>query len=236
MLSLFLTRVHIIDFEIIKNIFILNMNRNIPPKSKSGSLMDVLYKNSILIYLKKIPHYSFDAKCFKNTLHNHIINIALIFWYHIIRSCFHRRCVFILHENLGSPIYISFPNKSDSGFSIGDRVVLNVTFKGNPVPEVSWMFNPWNSNISQDVPFHRIQNQSKYHTALVIETMSMKNFGTYKLRLKNIHGSISKDFIIEGTFLFSIFCFILPMENLSFCVLTIQNNSVYTNQTQRILK
>nr|XP_022321408.1 hemicentin-1-like isoform X1 [Crassostrea virginica] len=97
-----------------------------------------------------------------------------------------------------SPIYISFPNKSDSGFSIGDRVVLNVTFKGNPAAEVSWMFNPWNSNISRDVPFHRIQNQSKYHTALVIETMSMKNFGTYKLQLKNIHGSISKDFIIEG--------------------------------------
>ena len=97
---------------------------------------------------------------------------------------------------------------------------MNVTFKGNPAAEVSWTFNPWNSNTSHDVPFHKIQNKSKYHTALVIETLNTNDFGTYKLQLKNIHGSISKDFIIEGTFLFSIFCFILPMGNLSFCVLT----------------
>ena len=115
---------------------------------------------------------------------------------------------------------ISFLNTSDKEFRIGDRVDLTVAFKGNPAAEVSWTFNPWNSNTSHDVPFHKIQNKSKYHTALVIETLNTNDFGTYKLQLKNIHGSISQDFKIQGIFLFSIFCFILPMGNLSFCVLT----------------
>nr|XP_022320238.1 hemicentin-1-like isoform X2 [Crassostrea virginica] len=97
-----------------------------------------------------------------------------------------------------SPIYISFPNTLDNGFSIGDRVDLTVAFKGNPAAEVSWTFNPWNSNTSQGVPVHRVQNQSKYHTAVVIETLNTNDFGIYKLQLTNIHGSISKDFKIQG--------------------------------------
>nr|XP_022328442.1 uncharacterized protein LOC111127521 [Crassostrea virginica] len=97
-----------------------------------------------------------------------------------------------------SPILISFLNTSDKEFRIGDRVDLTVAFKGNPAAEVSWTFKPWNSNTSLDVPVHRIQNQSKYRTALVIETLNTNDFGTYKLQLKNIHGSISQDFKIQG--------------------------------------
>lgn len=107
--------------------------------------------------------------------------------------------IFILH--VGLPIIISFPNASESGFRIGDRVDLRVAFMGNPEAKVSWVFIAWNNYTSTDVPVHRIQNQSKYHTSLVIETLNSDDFGTYNLRLNNIHGSISKDFTIQGIFL-----------------------------------
>ena len=121
---------------------------------------------------------------------------------------------------------ISFLNTSDKEFRIGDRVDLTVAFKGNPAAEVSWTFKPWNSNTSQDVPFHRsrIQNKSKYHTALVIETLNTNDFGTYKLQLKNIHGNISQDFKIQGIFLFSIFCLSCQWEICLFvCLLSVLN-------------
>ena len=119
----------------------------------------------------------------------------------IIRYWFHWECVFILHVHLGTPIFLRFLNTSDKGFRIGDRVDLNVAFKGNPAAEVSWIFNSWNSNRSQNVPADRIQKQSVYHTAVVIKSLNTNDFGTYKLRLKNIHGSIIKDFKIQGIFL-----------------------------------
>lgn len=95
---------------------------------------------------------------------------------------------------------MSHSNLSDKGYQVGDILTYTVDYKAEPKAKVSWTFVCWNKKESKEIKERQIQNKIE-STMIVINTLNLSNFGTYKLKLKNNLGSITHEFHIQGNYI-----------------------------------